>query len=421
MKRNVLVACLPLAVVASSSSPLSALDWPEWRGPGRAGVWEDVKLPERLEPSSIERLWTASIGGGYAGIAVVGERVLTLDRPKGSESERIVCLSSSDGRLLWKHEHPADYGKMEYDNGPRSTPTVRDGRVFTQGAMGHVHALDLETGKVHWTLDVASVHGGKVPEWGHAPSPLRFDDLVLVQAGGAPGPTVLALEAAGGNGSGGRERWRALSDEPGYSSAVLLDVAGKRQIGYWSAENAVGIEPGTGEVLWRVPFKSTYRVAIISPVLRDGLLLVSGFWEGSKVVRIAGPAEKEPPVVWSGKSLSCLMSTPLWRDGVLYALDKDSGLLGVEWTTGKVLWSDGHKLTPKERNPQASMVWAGDRAVMLNARGELILARLSKAGYEELGRVKVCGNTWSHPAFAGDRIYVRCETELSCWRIKPSP
>lgn len=414
------LGCLLICTVRSS---LVAGDWPEWRGPGRAGVWAGVSLPTRLETSSLELVWKCTLGGGYAGIAVVGDRVLTLDRPKDSSLERVLCLARGDGKELWKHQYPADYGDMDYGNGPRSTPTVRDGRVYTQGTRGHVRCLELATGKLIWGLDVAAVHGGKVPEWGHAPSPLVFDDLVLVQAGGAPGPTVLALEC-----KDGKERWRALQDEPGYSSAILLDVRGERQIGYWSAEQAVGLEPRSGRVLWRVPFKSTYRVAIISPVWRDGILLVSGFWEGSRAVKLDGSSD--PAVAWSGKSLSCLMSTPLWRDGVLYALDKDSGLLGVEWKTGKVLWSDGHKVTAKERNPQASLVWAGGdleqasasaRAVILNARGELILASLSQAGYEEHGRVKVCGDTWSHPAFADNEVFVRAETEIACWRLKAAP
>lgn len=406
------VAVTVLGMLGLASGKVRAADWPEWRGPGRAGRWEGVSLPERLEPGAIELVWSASLGGGYSGAAVVGHRVVTMDRPKEKPVERIVCLDRATGKTLWAQEYSADYGDMAYGNGPRCTPTVRDGRVFTQGAVGRTHALDLDSGKVLWSLDVARAHGGKLPEWGHATSPLVFEGLVLVQAGGAPGPTVIALETATG-----QERWQALHDAPGYSSPVMIEMDGHRQIAFWSAESAVGLDPESGRVLWRVPYKSTYAVAIASPVLHDGTLLVSGFWEGSKAVRLDG--RKEPEELWSGKDLSCLMSTPLHQGAHLYALDKSRGLLAIEWKTGKVVWSDEHRVTPRERNPQASMVWAGgDRAVILNARGELILARLRPEGYEEQGRVKVSGDTWSHPAFSGQDIFVRAETELSCWRLK---
>ena len=386
-------------------------DWPEWRGPGREGRWVDVLLPSKLSPETIEKIWSAQIGAGYSGISVAEGRVLTMDRPGKSSRERIICLDRKTGNLVWTHEQEVDYGDMDYANGPRCTPTIHAGRVYTQGALGHVHVLELESGKPLWNFDVHRELGGKLPEWGHAPSPLVADGLVHVQGGGPPGPTLLALDAATG-----KERWRALTDKLGYSSLVLAKVRGSSQLVHWSAENIAGLDPRTGRVLWKSPYKSTNDVAIISPVIKDEILFVSGYWEGSRAVRLDG--QGEPETVWSGKGLSCLMSTPLLREGHLYALDKDSGLECVEWRTGKVLWSDGHKTTPRERNPQASMVWAGERAVMLNARGELILASLTPAGCEEQGRVKVCGDTWSHPAFSGNDIFVRAETELACWRIK---
>jgi hypothetical protein len=215
----------------------------------------------------------------------------------------------------------------------------------------------------------------------------------------------MAFDAASG-----KERWRALGDRPGYSSPILVEAGGKRWIAVWTADGVAGLTVETGAVLWTVPFKSTYDVAIISPVHRDGLLLVSGYWEGSKAIALADG--KPPEVHWEGKALSCLMSTPLHRDGHLYALDKDEGLLCLEWGTGKVLWRDGHRVTPRARNPQAFLVWAGDRAAILNELGELILARLSPGGYAEDGRAQVAGKTWAPPAFSGQDIFVRNDAEL---------
>jgi outer membrane protein assembly factor BamB len=390
---------------------LAAADWPEWRGPDRAGVWADVKLPGRLEAAHVKVKWRQPLGGGYAGISVVGDRVLTQDRQGGDE--RVICLTRDTGKTLWTHGYPADYGKMEYANGPRTTPTVRGGRVYAQGAVGHIVCLDLATGAPRWKLDTLAAYGGKLPQWGHAASGLIAGDCIVFQAGGPPGPTLVALEL-----ETGKERWRAMKDRPGYSAPALQTIQGRRQIVHWSAESVAGLDAGTGEVLWQAPYASTYDVAIHSPVFHDGLLLVSGYWEGSKALRFA--AAGAPVEAWGGKALSLLMSTPLFRDGHLYGLDKSKGIACVEWQSGKVLWTDGHQATPRDRNPQAAMVWAGERAAIFNAKGELILASLTPGGYEEHGRVPITGETWAHPAFAGQEVFARSDTEIVAVEVRDS-
>jgi outer membrane protein assembly factor BamB len=397
-----------LIALALLACPAPGADWPEWRGPGRKGVWDDVKLPAELSADRVRARWKVPVGGGYSGIAVLGQRVYTMDRLAGPPArERVVALDRETGKMIWAHEYAAEYGDLDYPNGPRSTPTVHGGRVFTLGAVGHIHALDAGSGEVIWRLDPVGKLDAKLPLWGHAASPLVTGGLVILQVGARPGGTVMALDA-----SSGKERWRALDDRPSYSSPILVEVGGKPQVAVWTADSVAGLSLETGAVLWSVPFKSTYDVAIMSPVHHDGLLLVSGYWEGSKAFALE--AGKLPEVRWGGKELSCLMSTPLLRDGHLYALDKDEGLLCVEWETGKVLWKDGHRVTPKARNPQAYLVWAGDgnRAAILNELGELILARLSPGGYVEEGRAQIAGKTWAAPAFSGQDVFVRNDTEI---------
>jgi outer membrane protein assembly factor BamB len=123
--------------------------------------------------------------------------------------------------------------------------------------------------------------------------------------------------------------------------------------------------------------------------------------------------------VWKDERVpSCVMATPLSKDRWLYAVDRNQGLVCVEWETGKLLWADENRLTPKERNPHASMVWAGeDRAVSLNALGELVLTRLRPEGFEDQGRVSIIGKTWAHPAFSGQEVYARSDTEIVCVRV----
>src|SRR5262249_5290294 len=160
-----------------------------------------------------------------------------------------------------------------------------------------------------------------------------------------------------------------------YSSPVLVDGKAGRLLVYWTAEHHNGLDPATGKVRWQTPHTTEYDVTIVDPVWHDGVLLVGDYWTGSFAVQIDERGEN-PKKLWQGKQTSLLMSTPLVRAGHVYALDKDKGLTCIEIVTGKVKW-DGEFVSPRGRNPQASLAWAGERALIFNELGELILARLS--------------------------------------------
>jgi outer membrane protein assembly factor BamB len=400
----------PGAVAALCLFALSAAagDWPQWRGPARDGVWRQDGLPDSFPEGGLKARWRVPVGGGYGGVAATNGRVYLMDRQKDPrEVERVLCLDAADGKLLWKHEYPVAYGKMEFGNGPRATPAVHDGRVYAFGALGHFHCLDAADGKPVWACDTAKAFDGAPPTWGHASSPLVDGDRVVVQVGGRRGACLVALDR-----KTGKEVWRALGDRPGYSSPVMMDLPGGRQLVYWAAENLSGLDPATGKVLWQAPHTTNYDVTIADPVGHGGTLLVSDYWEGSKAVRLDEKG-RGPKVAWEGKPLSLLMSTPLVRDGHAYALDRFNGLKCVELETGKVKW-EGEHVTPRGRNPHASLVWAGERALILNEKGELILARLSPEGYKPLGKVKVIDETWAHPGFLDGCVFARNDKEIVC-------
>ena len=409
-----------------SISTANAQDWPQWRGPGRAGVWSSVRLPRRLNQDAVEKLWSTGVGGGFSGVVVVGDRVLTMDRVGPAQEERVVCLDRKDGSLLWTHSYRAPYGDLDWGKGPRATPAVEGGEVFTVGAVGRVSCLRLADGKPLWSLDLQKRFGGKPPVWGHSASPLVTGDLLYLQAGGQSGATVVALDRRTG-----RERWRALEDRPGYSSPIMVKVGSTKQLLVWTADRLVALDPRTGEEIWQAPFRtSSYDVAIISPVFDGSRLFVSGYWDGASAWRLE--RGRGPEELWRSRRLSCLMSTPLWSGDHLYVLDKRDGLLCIHWPSGKVVWTDEHRLTPKGRNPHAALVWAGrDRsgksagglAVALNAVGELVLLNLTPEGFEDRGRVKIIEGgdppLWAHPAFSGQEVYVRSQRELVCARVSP--
>jgi outer membrane protein assembly factor BamB len=401
---------LPLISLAVLSL---AADWPQWRGAHRDNVWAEKNLPDRL-PGKLTPRWKRPLGGGYGGVAVSNGRVYVQDRQTSPrEVERVVCLEAAKGDLLWEHTYPVAYGKLDYGNGPRATPTVHAGRVYTFGALGHLFCLDAKSGKVVWGLDVAKDFKGVVPAWGHACSPLVEGKTLIVQAGG-PGALLVALDL-----DTGKEVWRALDDPPGYSSPVIIDAGKWRQLVYFTPRHVVGLEPSTGKVVWREPFEGiTYDVAISDVVFGDGVLLASNYWSGSKAIRL-DEAGRNPKVAWEGKSLSLLMSTPLVRGKHVYALDRFRGLKCLELATGKVLWENEH-VTPRGTNPQASLAWVGGgRALVLNTPGELLLVELSPKGLTKRGQAPVIGQTWAHPGFGNGCVFARSDKEIVCVPLAP--
>lgn len=387
-------------------------DWPRWRGPRGDGTWQGPKLAERFPAEGLKTVWSQPVGGGYAGVIVADGRTYVMDRrPPPDEAERLLCFDSATGEPLWTHSYPVRYGKLDYGSGPRSAPTVFGGHIYTLGAVGHVFCLDAKTGAVVWSHDCVKEFGAKIPEWGFAASPVIFDDLVVIHVAAQPAGSFLAFDR-----QDGRERWRASGDPAGYATPIVVEHGGAPQLVGWTPEHVLGISPRTGEIAWSLPYKVTYGVSIATPICHQGLVFVSGYWEGSKAIRL-GREPSEATLAWEdGESLRGLMSQPLYRDGHAYLLDKRFGLTCFELATGRKLWDDENRLTPRDRNPQATLVWLGDenRMIALNAEGELVLARLSPAGYEEQARWRLLGPTWAHPAYAGRHIYARDDEQIIC-------
>ena len=409
-----------LTGMAGAASPQAAgEDWPRWRGPRGDGTWNGPRLPEKWPEKGLHKLWSQPIGGGDAGITVVARSAYTMDLQKSPEAvERVLCFDGASGELRWAHSYGATYRGLQHGNGPRAAPTVSDGHVYTIGAIGHIFCLDAATGKVVWSRDAVADLGAKMPTWGFAASPLVFEETVIVHVGAVPDGCYVALDR-----KSGREIWRSVSDRCGYCTPILIRHGDATQMIGWTPDNIRGLDPRDGKPLWAVPYKVTYGVSIASPIYQEGIVFVSGYWEGSKAIRL-GKTPSDAALLWEDADLRGEMSQPLYRDGHVYLLDRSSGLNCLRLQTGERLWNDGHRMTPRGRDPQASLVWLndGDRAIILNAEGELILARLNPAGYQEQSRTKIIGKTWAHPAFAGRSAFARDGRELVCVSfLDPAP
>ena len=406
---------LSVALAAVGEEPGAGGDWPRWRGPFGDGTWDPQDLPEGWTTAEPRLLWNVAVGGGYGGVTVAAGRVYLMDRPAPGDEERVLCLDLK-GKTQWEHRWEADYGGMDYGTGPRASVTLHEGNAFVLGATGMAWCLDAGTGSVKWGVNTVEEHGARVPTWGFAASPLVDANRVLLHVGAQPNGSVLALDQATG-----RLLWRGGADPAGYCTPQVIEHAGRRQLIVWGPEHVQSLDPETGSSLWMFPYKMTYGVSIAQPAFHAGVLVVSGYWHGTRALQLSTRGAPAAKLLWQEEKRMCgLMSAPLLREGVLYLLDKTTGLQAVDHVSGRILWSDDNSLTPKDRNPQMSLVWVDSSkglAALLNASGELVYVELKPEGFKELARHQIIGKTWAHPAFAGNLILARSDSELVAWQL----
>ena len=425
---NVLAVGLLLAVSARAE------DWPQWMGPHRDNVWRETGIVERFPEDGPRVVWRAEVAGGYAGPAVAEGRVFVTDyvtrdnvrvpnfeRKEFTGTERVLCLDEATGQLNWKHEYPVRYG-ISYPAGPRCTPLVHDEKVYTLGAEGQLFCFEAATGKVRWSKNLPRDYGTKAALWGYAGHPLIDGDKLICIVGGQ-GSHAVAFDK-----HSGEEIWRALTArEQGYSPPRIIEAGGVRQLILLSPEAVASVDPENGKTWWSVPYEATSGSIIMTPIHSGELLFVAGYNNKNLLLRLAA----DPPaaeVVWRDKprkALSPVNVQPLLDDGVLYGFDQSGWMYGVDLESGERLWRSAAPLgadRPVDTGT-AFLVKQGERYWLFNERGELVIARLSRAGYEELDRVQVIEPTntafgrdvvWSAPAYANRRVYVRNDKECLC-------
>lgn len=428
--------------LAGHCSRAAADDWPQWLGPQRDSVWRESGVVERFPDGGPTVRWRRQIGSGYAGPAVAGGRVFVADRivdekatvqqPEKPDSwtrtaipgkERLVCLNESDGKVLWVYEYDCPYDiAYLYATGPRATPTVDGDRVYVLGAMGHLTCLDVRDGKPIWKRGFRKDYGLKSPVWGWASHPL-VDGRKLICIVGGKGTTAVAFDKLSG-----KELWRSLSSkEPGYSAPVIHDFGTHRQLLIWHGEAINGLDPETGDVHWTVPTEASYGMSIGIPRVLDNRLYVMAYRGYGAMIRL-DPAQRTARLAWRAdrrRGMTGAMDTPFLFEEHIYANGNEGRYTCASLETGEQLWTS---FFPSTGNRPASFanvftVRHQDRFLLVNDLGDLIIARLSPAGYEELSRARVIEPThrvwgrmvvWSHPAFANRSVYYRNDKQIVC-------
>ncbi len=438
------MAVLILSISFLAAPSARADDWPQWLGPKRDGVWRETGILDKFPKDGPKVVWRTPLNNGYAGPAVADDRVYVMDRvqppPKEGEkpptgngpgTERVLCLNAADGKEIWKHEYEATY-KISYPSGPRTTPLVQGGKVYTLGAVGDLLCLDAAKGTVIWSRSLPNDFKCKPPVWGWAASLLAEGDAIISLVGGE-GSAVVAF-----NRDDGKELWRALTtDEVCYSPPVIAEGGGKRQLIVWLSDSLNGLDPKTGEKYWSVPYPANGKpqrpaVAIAMPRVVDDRLFVSAFYNGGLMLQL----QKDRPEVkelWRGKAssieksegLHALMATPVFSDGYIYGFCGLGELRCLKADTGERIW-ETYKATPGGEQGlflNGFLIPQGDRFFIFNDQGELIIAKLTPKGYEEVDRARVIEPTyrepqtkrtvvWSHPAFADRSMFVRNDKEI---------
>jgi outer membrane protein assembly factor BamB len=385
-----------------------ATDWPQWRGPKRTGVSTESGWLTKWPPGGPKILWRAEVGLGYSSLAVSGReaasgsaathtplrgwrprpRVYTMGNRSGTDY--VYCLDADSGQEVWKHSYPCRRGGYK---GPRATPTVHEGLVYTCSREGLVFCFKAGTGEVVWKNGVPPKIGAKPPGWGVASSPLIEGDMVIVNIGTAG----VALDKATG-----RVVWNTGREKAGFSSAFAFTMDGERRIAIFAARAIVVLDASSGKTVWQYPWRTRYDVNAVTPIVSSGKIFISsGYGVGCALLRIGS----DRPVVWRNREMRTHFNSCVLLKGHLYGFD-DKTLKCLVGRTGEVKWS-------KRGFGKGSLMIADEKLIILGDSGVLAIAEATPTGYQELARAKVVsGLCWTVPVLSGGRIYCRSHPRM---------
>ena len=399
----------PAAAAANPPPPADPLhvEWSGFRGPARDGVVRGTRVATDWIATPPSEVWRRPIGPGWSSFAVAGDHIFTQEQR--GEEEVVAAYARASGRPAWVHRDAVRFWESNGGAGPRSTPTLAGGRVYTLGATGILNVLDAKTGQLVWSRNVAADVKAGVPEWGFTSSPVIHGDLVIVQVG------VLVAYDRGT----GRQRWTGDSRRGSYSSPHLVTLGGMEQLVQLNGSGAIAVSPRDGSTLWQFPWEGT---PIIQPAtIGDGdLLIASGDMMGGmglkriSVVRNGGTWVAEEK--WTSRGLKPYFNDFVVHGGHAYGFD-GSILSCIELESGERKWKNG-------RYGQGQMLLLADQdlILVLAEEGDLALVRAAPDGFAELARVKaIDGKTWNHPVLVGDTLYVRNGEEMAAFRLALEP
>jgi len=413
MQRSSIAAATILILAAGAV--VSAVDWPQFLGPSRDGVYSGPPLSATWPAGGPKVGWRKQVGAGFAGPGVVGER-LSLFHRIGNE-EVVETLTARTGASQWRYAYPTSYrDDFGFDEGPSAVPVVVNGRVYTFGAEGQLHAVDLATGRRIWSEDTMRRFGVRKGFFGAAGSPLVEDGRVIANIGGK-GAGIVAFNA-----DTGAVLWTATDHEASYSSPIGATFEGQRRAVFLTRNGLVGLDPASGSVQFQRPWRSRSQASVnaATPVVVGDLIFVSATYEtGAAVVRVKG---NQLTQLWSSdEAMSNHYATSVYHNGYLYGFhgrqEFNPSFRAIDLKTGAVKWSE-------DRFHAGTVLLAGDRLLILRETGELLLAAATPDAFRPVARAQILPPTVrSYPALADGYLYARNNDTrndtLVCFDLRP--
>ncbi len=380
-------------------------DYPRFRGADGLGTVTGVNLERDWSKHPPRLRWRQTVGAAWSSFAVAGLQVFTQEQ-RGAE-ECVTCYDRATGRQLWVHADAAHYENASTGDGPRATPTVDGGQVFTLGATGILNALDVATGQRLWKVDILKDSGATAPAHGMVSSPLVVEDAVIVCAGGS-GTSLVAYDR-----TTGIRLWGAGSDPAGYTSPLLVELGGQRQIIAITPDHIHGHDAATGRVLWTADLHNEQQTNCSQPypVGANRLFASTNYGTGCTLLEIKqeGSAWNAQPL-WAKRTLQTKFCSPIVYDG--HASGLDDGILEC------VSLEDGRRKWKRGRFGHGQMLLAGDLLLIQAEDGRVGLAEAQPDKFVELGSIPALeGRTWNYPALAGNQLFIRNDREAACYEL----
>jgi outer membrane protein assembly factor BamB len=402
---------ITLVAVCLSVGSACASDWPQWLGPHRDGVSDETGLRTTWDDKGPPQLWEYKCGEGFSGPVVAGDRLILFHRL--ADKEAVECLDAGTGNSRWKFDYECryvdDFGK---GNGPRCTPLISGKQVFTLGAEGWLHCIDLESGKKVWARNIVDDYTVPPSFFGVGSSPVVEHGLLLVNVGGKKAG-ILAFDV-----KDGKEVWKATGDGASYSSPVVATLSGQRRAVFFTRQGIVLLDPKTGNIAYQKRWRSRGDASVnaATPLVVDDYLFFSASYETGAILLKVGKNDVQE--VWSNDdSMSNHYSTCVYHKGYLYGFhgrqESRAALRCIEFKTGKVMWE-------KERYGCGAMVLAQGHVYLASEDGDLVVVELSPEAYRETAKAAVFTNrpVRAQPALSGGRLYARDAKRLVCFNLQ---
>lgn len=407
--RTAIVAAV--ALLSMSWPDAQTREWRQWRGPARDGI--SSFTPPTTWPDTPKQVWKVEAGIGHSSPLVFANRVVLFSRV--GDQEVISVYEAATGKQVWRNAYDAPYqmnpAATRHGKGPKATPVVDRGHIYTLGISGILSAVDASSGKVAWRHDFGKEFPSTAPVFGASMSPLVEGELLIAHVGGEKNGALIAVDR-----TSGARKWSWAGDGPAYASPIIATFDGVPQLITQTQSHVVGLLPSNGKLLWQIPFTTAYDQNIVTPIVVDGMVIYAGLSKPTTAVRLVQEAGSwKPQQVWQNSDIPMYMSSPVAANGVMYGLThRNRGqFFAADVKTGKTLWT-----SPPRQAENAALTLARGIIVATTTEGELVVFKQGAKTFELVRKYTVADTpVWAHPGFVGNGILIKDAETLSLWRF----